>query len=148
MKKHHVILAAILATIALTATATKAQNTSAPRLTATIPFEFNVMGQTLPAGEYIVTTVNPASPNTILQLKGSKGEASALIQTIAVIGKKQDHAKLVFRRYGDRYFLFQAWMSFDENGLAVQKSRAERELGNNRSDVKVRTATVALNAKR
>jgi hypothetical protein len=49
-----------------------------------------------------------------------------MILTSGVIGKAADDAKLVFHRYGDRYFFAQARMAGDATTLAAVKSRAER----------------------
>ena len=54
------------------------------------------------------------------------GRFSALIVTTGVTGNASDGAKLVFHRYGDRYFFAQAQMAGDPTSLAAIKSKAER----------------------
>ena len=143
MKKQVTIIAAtVVATFMLTITA-HAQSSAATRLKATIPFEFQVGNQVLPAGEYTVTCLNPTSPNRILNLSTKDG-SKVVIQTSDTKGKAGDNARLVFHRYGDKYFLSQAWLPADESGLAIQKSRSEKEMERQLAGVKPRTTTVAM----
>jgi hypothetical protein len=85
-----------------------------------IPFAFSVGDKTLPAGEYIVRCVNTASDLKILQLHNQTGSVSVLVQTNSVIGKTQESAKLVFNRYGDRYFFAQSWLVGDRSGMQAR----------------------------
>src|SRR5205807_5727854 len=104
----------------------KAQTSASRQLIATIPFEFSVGDKAVPAGDYTVRQINPASDRAVLQLRRKDGSASAMVQTTSILGKTQESAKLVFHRYGDRYFFAQAWTTGDSQGLEVPKSRAER----------------------
>ncbi len=97
-------------------------------LTADIPFAFNAGSKTLPSGKYTVTLVNPSSDRNVLQIKSSDGRFSVLLQTTDIIGRVDTNAKLMFRRYGEQYFLAQAWMAAERTGLATVKSSAERKL--------------------
>src|SRR5437660_3095128 len=87
----------------------KAQTSASRHLIATIPFEFSVGDKAMPAGDYTVRQINPASDRAVLQLRRKDGSASAMVQTTSILGKTQESAKLVFHRYGDRYFFAQAW---------------------------------------
>ena len=49
-----------------------------------------------------------------------------MIQTNSVIGNVSDDAKLVFQRYGDRYFFAQVQMAGDSTSFAAVKSSAQR----------------------
>jgi hypothetical protein len=97
---------------------------------AKIPFDFNVGAKTLPAGKYTVTIVNPASDRKVLQIRSSDGHWAAITQTTGVTGTASEKTKLVFHRYGDRYFFAQAKMAGDTVGLAALKSKAERAQSN------------------
>jgi hypothetical protein len=143
MKKHISIIAATVVASFLLVLAAQAQTSSAPRLTATIPFEFNARDQVWPAGEYTVTCLNPASPNRVLRLSGKDGR-SIVMQTTNTIGDTRDNGRLVFHRYGDKYFLSQAWLPADDNGLAIRKSRSEKEMERQLAGLKVRTTTIAM----
>ena len=116
----------ILMLAAVLTVGAQAQTASAQRVLAAVPFEFNVGNTTLPAGKYVITVLNPTSDRRILQVRSTDGRSSAMILTSGVIGKAADDSKLVFHRYGDRYFFAQARMAGDSTTLAAVKSRAER----------------------
>lgn len=93
---------------------------------ANVPFDFIVGSQSLPAGEYTVASMS--SQGDVLRIRGA-GNNGALRLTKPTHGTSEQ-AKLVFHRYGDRYFLAEVWDG--ANGRALLKSRqeqaAEREL--------------------
>jgi hypothetical protein len=117
--------------VTLTVAAVYANPTGA--LKANIPFDFSVGNKTLPAGVY---TVAPTTTPGLLLIRREDGRMGALIQTQGVLARReQDKTKLVFRRYGDHYFLAQLWTAGDSNGRELWKSRTERELIKNRSNI-------------
>jgi hypothetical protein len=126
------VYASIALTVLISALAigAEAQSRNRQLLTADIPFAFNAGSKTLPAGKYTFTVVNPSSDRNVLQVRSSDGHFSVLLQTTDMIGKSNANAKLMFRRYGDQYFLTQAWMAAERTGLTVLKSSAERQLQN------------------
>ena len=126
MKRHLLIL---IATIILAGTFTvsaQAQSTGAQKVVANIPFAFNVGNTNLPAGKYTITVLNPTSDRRILQIRSANGRSTAVTQTTNVIGNASDDAKLVFHRYGSRYFFAQAQMAGETTGLAATSSSTER----------------------
>ena len=130
MKRHTQILLAIIVLASAFTVSAQAQTASARIAVANIPFSFNVGNKILPAGKYTVTVVNPASDRKILQIRSTNGRASAMIQTNSVTGKTSDDAKLVFQRYGDRYFFAQVQVAGESTSFAAVKSslqRAQRE---------------------
>ncbi|PWU11620.1 MAG: hypothetical protein C5B51_02245 [Terriglobia bacterium] len=121
---------------ALVATAALAQ--SSLELKATIPFGFAVGNQTLPAGEYTVTGASAASPALII--KSADQHAGGIAITNGVQANSEERtAKLVFHRYGDRYFLAQVWPGTGSVGRQLPQSVHERELS---ASVRVHPATV------
>ena len=126
MKRHiHTLLAIIVLAGAFTVSA-QAQTAGTQIAVANIPFAFNVGDKNLPAGKYKVTVLNPSSDRKILQIRSASGRASAMIQTNSVTGKISDDAKLVFQRYGDRYFFAQAHMAGESTSFAAMKTSAQR----------------------
>ena len=103
-----------------------AQAAGTQPVVANIPFDFNVGSKNLPAGKYTITVVNPSSDRKVLQIRSSDGRSTAITQTTGIIGTASEQTKLVFHRYGDRYFFAQAQMAGDPMGLAAVKSNAER----------------------
>ena len=102
------------------------------RLHATIPFDFTVRGRLLPAGTYELRRVND-EPETLM-IQNVKTRRTAMFETDPVEAHKTPgHAKLVFHRYGDDYFLSQVWTSGDDTGREITPSHKERQelAGNN-----------------
>ena len=126
MKRYlNTTIAMIILAGALT-TSAYAQTAGPQPVVAKIPFDFNVGAKTLPAGKYTITIVNPASDRKVLQIRSSDGHWAAITQTTGVTGTASQTTKLVFHRYGDRYFFAQAKMAGDTMALAALKSKAER----------------------
>lgn len=95
---------------------------------ADIPFNFAVGSKTYPAGTYEIGTIDNRNSKT-LQLKGRDGNASAMINTnTAESLRPANKSKLVFNRYGDRYFLSQIWMNGAILGHQLPQSSREKEI--------------------
>ena len=109
-----------------------------------VPFEFTVGGQTMPAGEYVVTLLGrDAYPSAVL-VKSGDGRHARMLQMTAVEAKRaRERATLVFNRYGDRHFLAQVWTPAERAGLKVRKSRDERQVVQIVSRAEVATVEVA-----
>ena len=120
------ITIATMILVGVVAVNTHAQ-TGANKVVANIPFEFTVGKDTLPAGRYTVAVMNPTSDRKILQIRQIDGRASAMVITTDVTGNMSENAKLVFHRYGDRYYFAQAQMAGDSTSLAAVKTRSEQK---------------------
>lgn len=109
MRKQFLGTFAILSLL-LTLTGISAQAQFENRLTAHVPFAFQVGERTLPAGDY---SVRRLSQNALL-IESADGETRAVAQAPRSVqgnaGAKPSAEKLVFRQYGDQYFLAQVWM--------------------------------------
>jgi hypothetical protein len=103
------------------------------RLTANVPFEFTVGGRTLPAGDYSIRTgVNP----TIVQVQGTGAHTGVLSLSWRVDVQDKNPAaatKLVFNRYGDKYFLSEVSDGYESVAMKLPVSHTERELANTAS---------------
>ncbi len=117
---------AIMFVVGALAIGAEAQTSSSQTIRANVPFTFTVGEKSLPAGVYTVSILNPTSDRKALQVRSADGRMSAIIQTVGVSSHLVDDSKLVFRRYGDRYFFAQAQMAGDSTSLAAGKTRAER----------------------
>jgi hypothetical protein len=106
----------VLATFTVSAEATD--------LRAKVPFSFNVAQKTLPPGTYTVQSMGGAST---LLLRGSGTGAISL--TNAMQNANNDGAKLVFHRYGERYFLREVWSG--STGRQLPEPKIEKELAHN-----------------
>ena len=145
MKKQAYTLIGALVLTTMFAFATAQAQSSSRELIANVPFEFSAGSETLPSGKYTLTVINPASDQTVLRLRGLNGK-SVVLQVHAVNGEAQDGAKLVFHRYGNKYFLAQAWTAADINGLETPRTRAEQ--ASEIAGAGRRIETVALSTKK
>jgi hypothetical protein len=89
-----------------------------------IPFEFVVGDQNLPAGVYRVNSITSSGEALRISSVDSKGSAMRLT-TLA--DGTADHAKLVFHRYGERYFLAEVWTTSND-GRKLSTSRQEQAI--------------------
>ncbi|WP_254061797.1 hypothetical protein [Granulicella sp. L60] len=88
----------------------------------TIPFAFQNGDQHMPAGVYRIERPS----GTILQLRSPKANGYALIHP-TLVSKAPERGKLVFARYGDKYYLRQVWTAGNREGAECSKSRSEKE---------------------
>jgi hypothetical protein len=116
------VLAIALATAAVTANAQ-----SAKKVVADIPFAFVVGDQTLSAGEY--TMKSTTAPANGLLIQNAEGQSEALRNTFPIEPRQnRRNARLVFHRYGQRYFLAEVWTGAGNVGRHLMKSRQERAI--------------------
>ena len=90
------------------------------RLTANVPFEFVVNDQTLPAGEYSITRDFSPLVVTIRNADEGTGVLSMVMPETLNSRGYSAPTNLVFRRYGDKYFLSQ----IKSNSGEASKSKA------------------------
>lgn len=124
MKKRTLIMAAAVALGVLgTTRGVEAQQL----LVVNVPFDFIAGNQVLPAGEYAVEDVGPQ--HNLVLVNRSYSVVSPLLNSNATIANQvQTESKLVFNRYGDRYFLSQVWSAGDACGRQLLKSAREKEI--------------------
>jgi hypothetical protein len=125
MKKH--VYASLLVCGLLVGLSASAQAQS--KIKVNVPFDFTIGSTLLEAGEY---TVQPASLNVrseFLLFKDARGSAQAVTMGIRMEPTSKDtQPKLVFRRYGDLYFLAQVWLNASDAGAEIRPGSHEREL--------------------
>ena len=126
-----------------------AQAQSANQMKADIPFRFVIGDQTLPAGEYIVRYVNQDSGKTALLFKSTDGRNTRIVTMMtAERDAPQEKASLIFNQYGDQHFLSEVWTAGDQYGLALPKSRTERQMKGDIALNRQKRVTVALITRR
>lgn len=117
----------LIVVIALATAVASANAQSSNKVVADVPFEFSVGYKALPAGEYSVQTV--ASSGNALLIRSADAKVSALRLSEATDRmKNKSHARLVFHRYGERYFLAEVWNGADTSGRRLLKSLEERAI--------------------
>ena len=104
------------------------------RMKADVPFEFIVNGSTLPSGRYTIQSFGAVDGKTLL-VRNSEMNQNAMVNAIGVESRKTaKETKLVFHRYGDRYFLAQVWIAGNDSGHQLPKSHREAELAKDYSN--------------
>lgn len=124
MKKRAFVIASVLAlSIMAAAQVALAQDS----MVVNIPFQFVAGKTTLPAGEYLVQS--PEAGRAVILMHRAIPDASvALVTMPAAVRDPQSASKLVFNRYGNRYFLSQIWKQGYRQGKQLPKSPREKEL--------------------
>jgi hypothetical protein len=131
--------------VAVSAASAHAQ--SGATMDVSVPFEFHAGRQTLQAGAYRITQVS----TRVLELRSDDGRTSVLVEAplAARTAEARGAARLVFRRYGDHYFLAQVWTSA-RTGRELYTSDGERSLVEELEQVTgaaAKPATLAVAAK-
>lgn len=121
--------------IALATAVVSANAQSAKAVVSNVPFEFVVGDVTLPAGEY---RINRPLGNA-LSIQTADATAAAMRLSNEIRPTKDKHARLVFHRYGKRYFLAEVWTGSDDIGRQLLKSRQERAIERELSSIASKT---------
>ena len=139
MKKRAFVIAGMLALSIVAATqVVLAQDT----MLVNIPFEFVAGKATLPAGEYLVQ--NPAAGSTVILIHRKSPDASVILLSMPTSARDpQSASKLVFNRFGQRYFLSKIWKQGYLQGRQLPKSAREKELERSASVERAQVTLVA-----
>lgn len=99
-----------------------AQGQTPTRVEVNIPFDFAAGNVTLKAGAYSIKKIS----GNALVIGSADGKTTALMNAPLTIGSRDSQAgeRLMFNKYGDRYFLSQVWLSV-ESGRQLFASGAE-----------------------
>ena len=123
MKKQILSLVGVLS-LALAAGSAFAQS---QEVRANIPFDFVVNKTTMPAGTYSISRIAISSDAVVV--RGLNCKAAALVAAMKQgSGKINERSKLVFHRYGDRYFLSQIWVEGSDHMRVLPKTKLESEV--------------------
>lgn len=128
------MLTMILA-IAFATAVVSANAQSANTVVAQIPFEFTVGDKTMPAGNYQINR----SLGNALTLRSSEPATSVSRLTNVIQPGKDKHTRLLFHRYGERYFLAEVWTGAGDVGRQLLKSRQERAIEREMSSIASKT---------
>lgn len=113
--------------VLLLATAAKAQQTN---VRADIPFNFYAGDHMYSAGEYWLTS--PSNNDAIIRIGGiEQAPGQNLMSNTCRNTTGAKETKLVFRRVGENYFLYQVWVAGNLDGREFFKTRAETLMAKN-----------------
>jgi hypothetical protein len=119
-----------------------AQSNSDLRLN--IPFDFAAGKTKFKAGEYIVQS----SSGGILVLRRINDRIDTFVLAPNTIQRPENNlsAKLVFHRYGNEYFLAEAWTNRNTIGRIVNQTTAEHRVARQLARVKMKSEVVEVTA--
>jgi len=93
-----------------------------------IPFNFSVGEKAFTAGKYVIQR-NRKDSDTVWVIKRKDNVGKAMLLTRPVrANETQQETRLVFRQYGDLYFLAEFWTAGDQTGREIQVSDREKAL--------------------
>jgi len=135
MKKHAFAVSILLGLFLLAAAA---PGQAQQPLRVKIPFDFVADKVSLPAGEYIVQPSAQGSPALLVQrIDGREAAAAVLMSHPADANAQKRELCLVFRVYGERYFLSEAWTDGASGGRKFHTSPAQKQLAKNETSHEV-----------
>lgn len=124
MKKHALTLIGVLSLL-MAAGSAYAQSI---HVKGDIPFSFIVNKETLPAGQYEFKSMGLSDGRVIL-VRDAEGKPLATVNNLRAESMDTcQTTKLVFKRYGSRYFLHQIWVAGEKSGQQLPKSSRESEV--------------------
>ncbi|HET6889760.1 MAG TPA: hypothetical protein VFH31_01555 [Pyrinomonadaceae bacterium] len=108
-------------------TAVASANAQSRAVVANIPFEFTVGEKALPTGQYMVRAATQGSNAMVVENRRSGKAAIRLSNPIHKLNASEE-TKLVFHRYGARYFLAEIWVGGETSGCQLLKSKEEKTI--------------------
>ena len=97
---------------------------------ANVPFTFNAGGTQFPPGTYTIIHDSPQ----MIRLKGADQQARFVVSSTAAFPEDLGDNKLVFHKYGDRYFLREVVNSNSNFDVRLPVSKSEKQAKNEKAD--------------
>ncbi len=91
---------------------------------ATVPFAFTVGKAEVPAGTYTINTISPS----VITIRDRTGRGILSLVRPERPGSNDGTPKLLFNKYGSRYFLSQVSRGFGSDIMQLPTSKLEKEL--------------------
>ena len=126
--KKQILVASTMLSLVVTVMVTRVSAQSSHYFRVIVPFEFEISDKRFPAGEYIVRRVSSDSPQWLAITSVNARTRQTVLTHKIRSGTLESESKLVFRRYGDQYFLSQIWEAGDSDGHELLTSRGEARL--------------------
>jgi hypothetical protein len=117
----HLIAATLLAVTALT---THMGASAQSKLQATIPFDFTVGENKLPAGRYMIDHVGPQT--ILLRCPQKNRSVFVVLTSTGEVLKNPD--RVIFNKYGEQYFLSEVHGGYGQSGWNIGVSKLEKRV--------------------
>jgi hypothetical protein len=95
------------------------------RVQADVPFAFNLQDSAMPAGSYQIIALDDQVLE-VWNLDEHRGQL--LLKQVGIKASQAQSPKMVFHKYGDRYFLSQIWGANSHYGIQLAESKLEKEV--------------------
>jgi len=134
--KNRAIAVSILLGLFLLAAAAPGQ--AQQPLRVKIPFDFVADKAALPAGEYVIQPSGLGSPALIVKrIDGPNRTVATMMSHSVEANDGKPGTCLIFRAYGDRYFLSEMWVAGARSGRQLYPSLIQKELAKNETSHEV-----------
>jgi hypothetical protein len=118
-------LIGILTTLALSLSISVPSTSAQTATKATVPFAFTVGQTEMPAGTY---TISPVSQSAIMIRDSNTAKAVLSLVRSEQANSSDGTSKLVFQKYGNKYFLSQVSRGFGRAVMQLPTSKLEKEM--------------------
>jgi hypothetical protein len=98
------------------------------QLNVTVPFEFIAGDTVLPAGDYDVHSTGPWGGKALSIQNVASNAGTLLFSSWCQLAKTSESNKLVFYRYGQKYFLAEVWTVNTNIGRKMPLDQRQTEL--------------------
>ena len=95
------------------------------RVQADVPFAFTLQDSAMPAGNYQIIA-RDGQLFEVWNLDEHRGQL--LLKQVGIEAAQAQSPKMVFHKYGDRYFLSQIWSADSHYGIQFAESKLEKEV--------------------
>ena len=108
-----------------------AAETQTTQMKVAVPFEFIIGDTVLPAGYYDVHSIDPWGGRELSIHSVTSKAGTLFLSNPCLSAKTSDSNKLVFYRYGQKYFLAEVWTVNPDIGRKVRLDERQTELARN-----------------
>jgi hypothetical protein len=134
--KRNLVLLSLAAILAVTVSLAYAGAVTAMRVS--VPFEFYLEDQLLPAGDYRFEMGSGSFPAaSVVTVRDIDGRGIRIVLTRSESGSGTDSSYLKFNQYGQRYFLSR--VSIGDHKASVKMNTLEKELRSQNQESGIRT---------
>jgi hypothetical protein len=104
-------------------------------LEVNIPFQFHAGNVKLPAGKYLIHTLDGGADPGVMEITNADGSTAALFEVQqAQANSSPAKSELIFDKYGNHYFLTKLFDEGNSSGSQVLESRYEKRVGQAAAD--------------
>jgi hypothetical protein len=115
------LFACVLGFSTLASSAAEAQDFNSAKVD--VPFAFQTGSVRMPAGLYQID-----QSDHVVVLRGPDQVSEFIVMHSTVNRSRSSQGKIIFHRYGNKYFLSQIWRAGETTGLECSRSRAEKDV--------------------